>query len=415
MNEMSAKPIRVAILHQGFIPQYRVRFYELLNQVSGAQYVVFHGAPASGSGWIAAEGPFDFPNRWVENRELHLGGWMALYQPVIREILDGGYDVVVLGHEVKFLSNILLALLCKARGIPVLYWGFGFHVKVGFGFTSESKGWASWLAARVKNGLTRLADGYLAYTRKGAERLTAIGFPPQRTFVVQNTIDISGQCRIYDTLKDVDPQALRQAFGLQPDSVVLVYIGRLLEVKHVDVLIEAVSRINRQPDSKVAVEAVIIGSGPILDALKQQAGDDPAIRFLGQIDDALVARYMKVAAAVVIPGQNGLAINHAFSQGRPIITRRHTLHSPEVEYISDGYNGLIIDGDINTFVATLARFVASPEWQRQLSDGALRSREGLRLEHMVQQFDDAVKTIIARTGDMIARSAFNGTASQPPA
>jgi glycosyltransferase involved in cell wall biosynthesis len=415
MKELSAKPIRVAILHQGFIPHYRVRFYELLNQLSGTQYVVFHGAPASDSGWVAAEGPFDFPNRWTESRELRLGGWTALYQPVIREILGGGYDVVVLGHEVKFLSNILLALLCKARGIPVLYWGFGYHVKVGFGFTSESKGWASWLAARVKNGLTRLADGYLAYTRKGAERLAAIGFPPERTFVVQNTIDMSGQWRIYDTIRDADPQALRQAFGLRPDSVVLVYIGRLLEIKHVDVLIEAVTRINRQPDSKVAVEAVIIGTGPILDALKQQAGGDPAIRFLGQIDDELVARYMKVAVAVVIPGQNGLAINHAFSQGRPIITRRHALHSPEVEYISDGYNGLIIDGDMETFVATLSRFVASPEWQRQLSDGALRSREGLRLEHMVQQFDDAVKTVMARTGDMIARTASNRTASQPPA
>ena len=53
---LSAKPIRVAILHQGFIPQYRVRFYELLNQASGTQYVVFHGAPASNSGWIAARG-----------------------------------------------------------------------------------------------------------------------------------------------------------------------------------------------------------------------------------------------------------------------------------------------------------------------------------------------------------------------
>lgn len=396
---MSAKPIRVAILHQGFIPHYRVRFFELLNQVSGSQYVVFHGAPASNSGCIAAKGPFDFPNRWTENRELHIGGWIALYQPVIREILGGGYNVVVLGHELKFLSNILLALFCKARRIPVLYWGLGYHVKIGFDFTSESKGWAVWLAARLKNGLTRLADGYLAYTRGGAERVVAIGFPPQRTFVLQNTIDISGQCQIYDILKDADPQALRRAFGLRPDSVVLVYMGRLLEHKHVDVLIEAVARINRQLDSTALVEAVIIGSGPLKDALKKQAGDDPSIKFVGQINDgAEVARYLKVAAAVVIPGTVGLAVNHAFAQGRPIITRHHELHGPEVEYISDGYNGLTIDGDIDAFVATLARFVASPDWQRQLSDGALRSRDGLRLEHMVQQFDDAVKSIIARTG-----------------
>ena len=323
---------------------------------------------------------------------------------MIREILGGGYDVVVLGHEVKFLSNILLALLCKARGIPVLYWGLGYHIEGNFGFTSESKGWVDWLAARAKNGLTRLADGYLAYTKGGAERLAAIGFPPQRTFVLRNTIDMSAQCRIYETLKDADPQALRQAFGLQPDSVVLVYIGRLLEDKHVDELIEAVARINRQPDSKVAIEAVIVGSGPMKDALELQAGGDPAIKFLGPIfDDALIARYIKVAAAVVIPGRAGLAINHAIAQGRPIITRNHTVHGPELEYISNGHNGLIIDGDMNTFVATLVRFVASPDWQRQLSDGALRSRDGLRLEHMVQQFDDAVKAIFARTGAVSPR------------
>jgi glycosyltransferase involved in cell wall biosynthesis len=359
---------------------------------------VFHGAPASNSGWIAAKGPFDFPNRWTENRELHLGGWLALYQPVIREILGGDYDVVVLGHEVKFLSNILLALLCKARGIPVLYWGLGYHIKGDFSFTSESKGWVDWLATRVKNGLTRLADGYLAYTNGGAERLAAIGFPPQRTFVLQNTIDMSAQRRIYDSLKDADSQALRQAFGLQPNSVVLVYIGRLLEDKQVDVLIEAVARINRQPDSKAAVEAVIVGSGPMKDALELQAGGNPAVKFLGPIfDDALIARYIKVAAAVVIPGRAGLAINHALAQGRPVITRNHTVQGPELEYISNGQNGLIINGDLDTFVATLARFVASPDWQRQLSDGALRSREGFRLENMVQQFDDAVRAILART------------------
>ena len=54
-------------------------------------------------------------------------------------------------------------------------------------------------------------------------------------------------------------------------------------IKHIDVLIEAVTRINRQPDSKAAVEAVIIGSGPMQDGLEQQAGDNPAIKFLGQI------------------------------------------------------------------------------------------------------------------------------------
>jgi hypothetical protein len=36
---------RVAILHQGFIPVYRVKFYELLNRAGAISYVVFHDTP----------------------------------------------------------------------------------------------------------------------------------------------------------------------------------------------------------------------------------------------------------------------------------------------------------------------------------------------------------------------------------
>ncbi|MGA7521118.1 MAG: glycosyltransferase family 4 protein [Acidobacteriaceae bacterium] len=404
---MTARPIRVAILHQGFIPHYRVRLYELLNQLSPTtRYVVFHGAPASNSGWTAAEGPFAFPNRRVRNRELHLGKWLAIYQPVIREILAGEYDVVVLGHEVKFLSNTLLALLCRARGIPVLYWGLGYHLRENFAFTSKSKRWVDWLATRIKNALTRLADGYLVYTTGGAQQLAEVGFPPERTFVLRNTIDISAQCRIYDSLAGTDPAALREALGLRPDSVVLIFMGRLVDDKHVEVLIEAVTRINRQAGSQPPVEALIVGSGPMRDALERQASGDPAVKFLGPIfDDAVIAQYIKVAAAVVIPGRAGLAINHALAQGRPVITRQHRVQGPELEYISHDVNGLIIEGDVDTFVSILARFVASPDWQCQLSDGALRSRDGLRMESMAQQFDEAVRFVLARS----ATPAINAT------
>ena len=172
---------------------------------------MYHGAPMTGSGWVAAKGPFAFPNRWVENREFSLGGWRVIYQPVIREILGGNYDLVVLGHEVKFSSNVLLALLCKVRGIGVLYWGFGYHVELGFDFTSKGKAWVGWLASHLKNGLTRLTDGYLAYTNRGAERLAAIGFPPERTYVLRNTIDVEAQFRIYDNLRDADATVLRDS------------------------------------------------------------------------------------------------------------------------------------------------------------------------------------------------------------
>src|SRR3546814_15903003 len=89
---------------------------------------------------------------------------------------------------------------------------------------------------------------------------------------------------------------------------------------------------------------------------------------------------MRVADALVIPGYVGLAVNHAFAQGLPVVTRRHELHSPEVEYIEHGRNGLIVDGDFDAFVVELARLIDDPERLRGLARGALETRDDLRVE-----------------------------------
>ena len=389
--------LRVAVLHQGFIPPYRVRFYELLNQRAGAEYVVFHGAPPSDTGSLAATGPFSFPNRPVRNREIRIGRWAAIYQPVLRDVLSGGFDAVVLGHEIKFLSNLALAALCGPRDTAVLFWGFGYHVKIGLDLGSEAQGWVTASAGFIKDRLVRLADGYLAYTNGGVDRLCAIGFPRDHIYVLRNTIDVTEQIKLYDQFKAADPLALRRELGLLPDSVVLMFIGRLLEPRRADLLIEAARRINEGGLCPSFVEAIVIGSGPMADSLRRQGEGVPGVRLLGDIrDQSLIAKYMKVAAAVVIPGLANLAVNHAFAQGRPVITRQHDQHGPEVEYIVDGGNGLIVGGGVDEFVDALARFAASPEQQRRLTEGTLETRKSLRMEMMAERFDEAVRDTVDR-------------------
>jgi hypothetical protein len=103
---------KVAILNHGYLPHYRVRFYELLAERGGLEYVVFHGAPPSWVGAPELKGPFAFPQRRVDNREFRIGPLTLVYQPVIREIMTGGYDAVVITTESKFIAN--LAWCCSA-------------------------------------------------------------------------------------------------------------------------------------------------------------------------------------------------------------------------------------------------------------------------------------------------------------
>jgi glycosyltransferase involved in cell wall biosynthesis len=389
---------KVAILNHGYLPHYRVRFYELLAERGRFEYVVFHGAPPSWVGTPELKGPFAFPQRRVENHEFRIGPLTLIYQPVLREILFGGYDAIVMTTESKFISNLMLVLLGKLRGISVLYWGFGYHPKRG---SRESDVVTSPLMLRVttaiKKFFTRLSDGFIAYTKNGAQLLIDSGYPRERTFFVQNTIDMSEQFRLCEAERNTDEEAIRREFGLLPDSVVFTFIGRLVPIKRVDQLIEAVRRINADKLSRHPVEAVIIGDGQCMADLKAQADGVPGIHFLGhRPPNDEVARCLKVSAASVVAGMVGLVANHALAHGRPVITRALDTHSPELEYIEHEKNGLIIEGDMDAFTATLARFADDEAWQTRLARGALETGDGLRMDDMAARFDEAVSVTVDR-------------------
>jgi glycosyltransferase involved in cell wall biosynthesis len=388
---------KVAVLNHGYLPHYRVRFYELLAERGGFDYVVFHGAPPSWVGTPELEGPFAFPQRRVANREFRIGPMSLVYQPVVREILSGGYDAIVITTEAKFVSNLLLALFCKLRGIAVLQWGFGYHPPRGSRESDVPNRPLLAVTTAIKKAFTKLTDGFIAYTRSGAEQLIAGGYPRERTFFVQNTIDMSEQRRLCEAERETGDQQIRREFGLMSDSEVFVFIGRLVPIKRVDQLIEAVRRINRDKLGARFVEAVIIGSGMCEAELKAQAADVPGIHFLGALPpNDEVARALKVSAAAVVAGMVGLVANHALAHGKPVITRQLDTHSPEIEYIEHEHNGLIVPGDLDAFAATLARFADDDNWQRRLAQGALETRDELRMEDMAERFDEAVRVTVAR-------------------
>lgn len=384
---------KVAVLDLGFIPIYWGRFYDILNARSDYEYVVFHGEPPKGTGWLNAPGPFDFPNKDIVNHTIPVFGWRMVFQPVIREIMTGGYDAIIMCHELKFVSNLILLPLCKLRGIKIIYWGFGYHANVGLNHNEKAMPLQAKIAGGMKDRLAKLADGFLAYTQKGAERMQSLGLSPEKTWVVSQTIDVEQQIGFYDEAQKRSDSDIRAQYGLKPDSVVLMFVGRLVEAKRVDLLLEAVRKINRLIDQPV--QALIVGEGRVLDDLKaQDAGPDGAV-FTGKItDQQALAELMKVSAAIVIPGYAGITVTHGFAQGTPVITRDGDAHSPEFDYLEHGVNALITPQDEETFIKAVSAFCGDQELQQQLAEGALKSRDKLSLTHMAAQFDGCAHAVL---------------------
>jgi glycosyltransferase involved in cell wall biosynthesis len=394
--------MKIAIAHQGFIPHYRVRFFELLDERAAHDYVVFHGEPPSGIGHYAAEGPFFFPNVKVNNRELRIAGKSLIYQGILRRILRERFDAVILGTHVQFLSNHLVLLAYRGLGRPVFYWGHAKEKTTGGNRLAMS---LSRSAFHFKNRTIRMADGYLAYTQGGAERLATSGFDPGRVAVVGNTLDMDSQIALHREMLDMEEGLLRAELGLARDSVVLVYVGRIYAEKRVDELIESVQRILAERRGP-AVEVVVIGDGPDASRVREVAGKLPFVQFTGELrDQAQVARYLRVASAVVVPGALGLAVNHALAHGLPVISRWTPLHGPEIEYLTPGRDSIMVEGEFDDFVAALRTFVMSPGLRSEMASAAIVARERLSIEAMVQSFDAGVSRLLAECAGIGVREA----------
>jgi glycosyltransferase involved in cell wall biosynthesis len=352
------------------------------------EYVIFHGQAPSGTGHRAAAGPFAFEEVQLTSRDLRIGGRTLLYQPAVRTVAGPTFDGAILGAELKMVANVFLYLLLKLRGRPVLLWGQGGEKDEDRGSVMGALGAAG---ALLKKMAARRADGYLAYTPGGRRRLIEVGVDPGRVFVVRNTLDVEAEVESYRRLESTPEAELRKELGLQSNSVVLVFIGRVYREKRLTELVALLQVLHGRGLGESAVEIVVIGDGPDLGRVRETANGLTGIHFIGEVRDRdAIARYMRVATALVIPGKVGLAVNHAFAHGVPVLTREGTLHAPEFEYLEPGRNSLIVAGGFDEFVAAVASFIGSPSQRAELAEGALRSREGLMVSSMAAAFHAAV-------------------------
>jgi glycosyltransferase involved in cell wall biosynthesis len=396
MLQKPAKPYKVAIFHQGCVPVYRRGFYVRLSETSKNDYVVFHGKPPSNTSLQVAQPPFPFANVEVGTVELRLKKALLIWQRAVSRFASGRFDGVVIGHEFKFLSSFAILALAKLRRRPVFWWGFGYRKAYGSWDEGGKPPLKDRLALWAADRLARWGDGYLAYTEKGRDHLLSIGVPADRIQVVRNTIDVEEQIALAEAVAGSDDAEIRAEFGLRPNADVLLYVGRLVPRKEVDSLVRfAVA--NRDVDGR-PVDVLVIGDGEERAKLEALAGDAPNIRFAGAIDpsDIRIAKAMKLSRAVVIPGYLGLAINHAFAHGRPIVTRKHEFHSPEIEYLTEGEDSLLIPGDEAAFHQGLKTFLALPQEQARLAANAMHQRETLRMDYMVRAYDDFISRVVSK-------------------
>jgi glycosyltransferase involved in cell wall biosynthesis len=183
------------------------------------------------------------------------------------------------------------------------------------------------------------------------------------------------------------PGELRAALGI--DGPTLVYAGRLVPQKSLDVALEAVQRID-------GVTLLIAGEGPERAQLEDRAGRlglNGRVRFLGAQPRQKVFELLSAADAAVLPSSwenfPHVALE-ALSIGTPVLA---TESGGVREIVRHEQNGLLTPvGDVDALGRTIARYLGDADLRRTLQSRAAESvaafsRDAIftRLEAVLEQ------------------------------
>lgn len=373
---------RVCII-QPVMKQYRISFFSKLNELlvsDGIQLQVVYGTPWPQEALRNDHAELAPPvGRKVPSRML---GGKLFWMPVARPWLEA--DLVVVEHANKHALNFLLAAMQCLRLKRVAYWGHGRDLQA----TPDS------LGERYKRRSLHWADWWFAYTGDAARYVAGQRFDPARITVVQNAIDTAELRSQLAGVSDETRAALRTRLGWPEDSRIAVYCGSLYPNKRLDWLMEACDRVYQQRPS---FRLLIVGGGPMAPEVEAFVRERKWAHWAGPRFGQEKADYLGAAELWLNPGLVGLGILDAFCAGLPLLTTDLPLHGPEIEYLEDGRNGLMVAPDPDAFAQAITGLLDDPARLAAMRTAAELSSRRYSIETMAENFATGVKQCLGRS------------------
>jgi glycosyltransferase involved in cell wall biosynthesis len=323
MAPATARPLNSkVVLVQPVLPHYRQAFLNELTRRLGEDLIIFAGTEP----WDGRPVPLAQVNHAVRTGKTYFffNRRVAWQRGAVRLALRG--EVAILPLHPRFLSSWVILVARRLAKRPTVLWG---HAWPRAGPASKSD--------RIRHLMRRCATVIVTYTEKEAEALRRL-MPDARVNAAPNSLYAR---------RHIAPVLSERA------SFDFVYVGRLIEAKKPDLLLDGFCQAAPELDSKHRL--VIAGDGPLRGQLERrirETGLAERVELPGHVSDRDGLRKLySTALASVSPGYVGLSAIQSFSFGVPMLVARDEPHSPEIEAVEPGFNGEFFEAGSATSLA----------------------------------------------------------------
>lgn len=356
--------------------QYQAPLFQRLALCPEIDLTVYYGHDGSVIGDVDAE--FGVPVKW--DRPL-LAGYRSVFltrrssdnsrwsdarrkATIIEHLAQGNYDAVFVHSYATWLSGMAFLGAWKSR-IPVLLRTESHRLKARPALTEAVKN-------VVLRTLFRYTSAFLVIGEANKRFYAHYRVDDRRMFwtpyCVDNDFFISERQRLA-TQRD----AIRRELGLREDSAVVVYSGKLIDLKRVEDLLSAASILSRQGRS---VQVLIVGDGPCRSALMEQAKAlGLSAIFVGFQNQTKLSRHYLCGDVFVLPSERetwGLVLNEAMLFEMPIVTTVGV--GASLDLVEQGVTGYTYDIGNHEMLAGRLSEILGCSCGRQRLGAAARAR-----------------------------------------
>ena len=382
MNSIMKK---ILIAHQSTIPHYRIPFYNALENLRPSNWqfeVVFDPRELQNKRFFKESielSSFQFPILPVTTYPFTIANKRICYQNFWQKA--GNYDLLIVENAINNLTYPLCQLH-QLRGTKFAHWGHGKHRGVvNYSITKR-------ITEKLKKASAHKANAFFAYTPGVKKYVAGQGFPAEKIFALNNTIDINLQRRAFEKFAP-QKEAIKQELGLTGKKV-LLFVGRFNKNKRINFLLESFNYLHKQDNS---FHLLLVGAGGEKYFDKKQSN----LTYFGSVIQLEKIAPLYIAADLfVFPGLVGLGPLQALCYDLPIITIDAPNHMPEVEYLVPS-NSIFLPTETtpHEYAQYIIKLFNECEYLSSLKQQTWSSIKHLTIENMAKNFIEGVnKTLL---------------------
>ena len=213
----------------------------------------------------------------------------------------------------------------------------------------------------------------------------------------------------------IDKQAARAALGIDPDALLVFYVGRFDERKGIETLVRAVGQSQLRGNENLKL---IIGGGSRpgqsdgkerdrIEGIVTELGMSDFTTFPGRLGDDILPAYYAAADVCVVPSHYepfGLVAIEAMASGTPVVAS--DVGGLQFTVLPEETGLLAPPKDDAAFAVAIDRILSNPDWRNQLGKQArVRVEEKFSWDGVAHQLSDLYIKLLKQPAKTLAQAS----------